>query len=104
MELRIKILIVTILVAFLPTSIVAAYVMTNIIPQYEKITYNYFVTQQEKSLERIKAKVFEDMTNFSKEYAIWNEIYEAVLMGKLSTIEFYWTNWLYQNHMIFQLL
>lgn len=104
MELRIKILIVTILVAFLPTSIVAAYVMTNIIPQYEKITYNYFVTQQEKSLERIKAKVFEDMTNFSKEYAIWNEIYEAVLMGKLSTIEFYWTNWLYQKPYDFSII
>jgi len=103
-ELRIKILIVTILVAFLPTSIVAAYVMTNIIPQYEKITYNYFVTQQEKSLERIKAKVFEDMTNFSKEYAIWNEIYEAVLMGKLSTIEFYWTNWLYQKPYDFSII
>ncbi|WP_039765260.1 HD domain-containing phosphohydrolase [Caldicellulosiruptor sp. F32] len=104
MELRIKILIVTILVGFLPTSIVAAYVMTNIIPQYEKITYDYFVTQQEKSLERIKAKVFEDMTNFAKEYAIWNEIYEAVLMGKLSTIEFYWTNWLYQKPYDFSII
>lgn len=104
MELKIKILIVTILVAFLPTSIVAAYVMTSIIPQYEKITYDYFVTQQEKSLERIKAKVFEDMTNFAKEYAIWNEIYEAVLMGKLSTIEFYWTNWLYQKPYDFSII
>jgi len=103
-ELRIKILVVTILVAFLPTSIVAVYVMTNIIPQYEKITYNYFVTQQEKSLERIKSKVFDDMTNFAKEYTIWNEIYEAILVGNLSTIEFYWANWLSQKPYDFSII
>jgi len=103
-ELRIKILVVTILVAFLPTSIVAVYVMTNIIPQYKKITYNYFVTQQEKSLEKIKSKVFDDMTNFAKEYTIWNEIYEAILVGNLSTIEFYWANWLSQKPYDFSII
>lgn len=104
MELKIKIFVVTILIAFLPTLIVASYVMTNIIPKYEEITYKYFVTQQEKSLERIQVKIFEDMTNVAKEYAIWNEIYEAVLANNLKTLEFYWTNWLYQKPYDFSII
>ncbi|WAM34413.1 hypothetical protein [Caldicellulosiruptor morganii] len=63
MELRVKILIVTILIALLPSSIVAVYVMTNLIPQYEKIVYEYFVNQQKRSLEKITQKAFDDINS-----------------------------------------
>lgn len=78
MELRFKMLVLTLIIAFLPTTIVAMYVMNNVIPQYEKITYDYFVNKQQQTLERITQKIFDDMSNIAKEYAIWNELYRAV--------------------------
>ncbi|BCS81715.1 HD domain-containing phosphohydrolase [Anaerocellum diazotrophicum] len=104
MELRFKILVLTLIVAFLPSTIVAVYVMNNIIPQYEKITYDYFVNKQQQTLERIIQKIFDDMENISKEYAIWNELYRAVIKNDKETINFYWTSWLYQKPYSFSLI
>jgi len=103
-ELRFKILIITLLIAFLPTTVVAIYVMNNLIPQYEKITYDYFVNKQQQTLERITEKIFDDMVNIVKEYAIWNELYRAVMTKDEETINFYWTNWLYQKPYNFSLI
>lgn len=103
-ELRFKILIITLLIAFLPTTVVAIYVMNNLIPQYEKITYDYFVNKQQQTLERITEKIFNDMANIAKEYAIWNELYRAVVAKDKETINFYWTNWLYQEPYNFSLI
>lgn len=104
MELKFKILIVTLVIAFLPTSVVAIYVMNSIIPQYEKITYDYFVDKQQQTLERIVQKIFNDMTNIAKEYAVWNELYEAVRKKDLKTVNFYWTSWLYQEPYSFSII
>lgn len=104
MELRFKILVLTLIIAFLPTTIVAMYVMNNIIPQYEKITYDYFVNKQQQTLERITQKIFDDMSNIAKEYAIWNELYRAVLTKDEETINFYWTSWLSQKPYNFSLI
>ncbi|ADQ07599.1 metal dependent phosphohydrolase [Caldicellulosiruptor hydrothermalis 108] len=104
MELRFKILVLTLIVAFLPSTIVAIYVMNNIIPQYEKITYDYFVNKQQQTLERITQKIFDDMTTIAKDYAIWNELYRAVVTKDEETINFYWTSWLYQKPYNFSLI
>lgn len=103
-ELRFKILVITLIVAFLPSTIVAVYVMNNIIPQYERITYDYFVNKQQQTLERITQKIFDDMENIAKEYAIWNELYRAVVANDEKTINFYWTSWLYQKPYSFSLI
>lgn len=94
MKVRVKILIVVLLISIVPTSIVALYVTKNVIPQYENITYNYFVNQQQEVLKKIVDKTFNDMSNIAKDYSIWNEIYEAVLKGDKQVLDFYWTSWL----------
>jgi len=92
--MRFKILIAALIISIIPQLITGLYISYKVLPSYEKNVELYHTYEQNKIVEKIVNKLFDQILIQTKDYAIWNEIYNAVIKQDKTVIKFNWSQWL----------